>query len=162
MHSYTVKDETTSQSPSSPCIVKLDEDLLRLGYHPQDIDNLGKITPKAITTDDLGNRGFSVDRRKYCDKELIKQRAINQIENCPEKRRKSFISIFSCSSVRMIKKDNNERAFIVLDTANQNNIAHASIYGNVMSRALLRKIRVELAELLNENLVSLEQFLEDY
>lgn len=161
MHSYTVEDETISQSEFSPCYVESEEDLLRLGYHPQDIDEKGKIAPKAITTDDLGERGFSVDRKKYCNKELIKNRAQNQRENCPEKRQQSFISIFSCSSVRVIKKDDNERAFIILDTADQNNIAHASIYGNTNKKSILREIRVELAELLNKNLVPLNKFLED-
>ena len=159
MHSYTLKDEKSSQSRYSPGRVKCDEDLLRLGYHPQDIDENGKIAPKAITIDDLAKRGFSVDRKKYHNKELIKNRAINQIKNCSEQRKQSFISIFSCSSVRKIKKDNSERAFIVLDTANKENKAHASIYGNSDKKSILRSVRVTLSEILNENLVSLNEFL---
>lgn len=161
MHSYIVEDETKRQSEFSPSPVKSEEDLLRLGYHPQDIDEKGKIAPKAITTEDLKERGFSVDRLEYCQKQLIENRAKNQSAKLPEKRQKSLISIFRCSSVRRIKKDDNERAFIILDTAEQKNIAHASVYGNTNKKSILRKIRVELADLLNENLVLLEQFLED-
>lgn len=163
MHSYTVEDETISQSEFSPCPVKSEEDLLRLGYHPEHI-NQGKIVPTAISSQDLTDRGFSVDRKEFHSKELIKNRAKTQMERRSDLRKNAFISTFRCSSVRNIfySKDNqSQRGFIVLDTADEENNAHASIYGTTKTKSILIKIRIELAELLTENLVSLEQFLED-
>lgn len=166
MHSYTVKDETISQSKFSPCCVKSEEDLLRLGYHPEHIKE-GKIVYTAISSQDLTDKdrgGSSVDRKEYHSKKLIKNRAKTQMEKSSEQRKNAFISTCKCSSVRNIfySKDNqNQRGFIVLDTADEENIAHASIYATTKTKSFLTKIRIELAELLNENLVPLEQFLED-
>lgn len=163
MHSYTVEDETISQSKFSPCPVKLEEDLLRLGYHPEHI-NEGNIVYTAISSQDLTDRGFSVERKEYHSKELVKNKAKTQMERRSEIRQNAFISTVKCSSVRNIfyTKDNQtHRGFIVLDTADEENNAHASIYATTKTKSMLIKIRIELAELLNENLVSLEQFLED-
>jgi hypothetical protein len=162
MHSYTVEDENITQSQEfSPCPVKSEEDLLRLGYHPEHIDQ-GKIVYTAISSQDLTDRGYSVDRKDYHSKELIENRAKNQMEKCPDKRQNAFISTFKCSSVRDIvySKDNeSQRGFIVLDTADSENQAHASIYGTTKNKSILIKIRVELAELLNDNLVTLDDFI---
>lgn len=163
MHSYTVEDETISQSEFSPCPVKSEEDLLRLGYHPEHMDK-GKIVPTAISSQDLTDRGFSVDRKEYHSKELIKNRAKIQMKKRLDQRQNAFISTFKCSLVRSILySENNEkkRGFIVIDTADEENIAHASVYIITKAKSILRKIRVELAELLNDNLVPLNEFFKD-
>jgi hypothetical protein len=162
MHSYTVADENITQSQEfSPCPVKSEEDLLRLGYHPEHIDQ-GKIVYTAISSQDLTDRGYSVDRKDYHSKELIENRAKIQMEKCPDKRQTAFISTFSCSSVRNISytvDNGHQRGFIVLDTADPENQAHASIYATTKTKSILIKVRIELAELLNENVVKLDDFL---
>ena len=75
---YTITDENASQSSYSPGIVESAEILLRLGFHPQHIED-GKIVPAAISQQDLMARGFSVDRQTHVDRQVIEDRARDQM-----------------------------------------------------------------------------------
>jgi len=60
----------------------------------------------------------------------------------PETRLSGVIALLQCGVVRNIQDDEQKRAFIVLDTAYETNIAHASIYSAVpRGRGALRKLR---------------------
>ena len=145
---YTIADENTRQSPYSPGIVEPAEMLLRLGFHPEHTED-GEIVPAAISREDLAERGFSVDRQSHVKRRVIEERACNLMANVPAKRQEALISSFSCGAVRELQDHNNERAFIVIDTAKDDNHAHASIYSAIERKpGQLKKVRNSLLQLL--------------
>ena len=137
---YTVDDELHSQSEWSPGVVNNNEVLLRTVFEPEHVvDEM--VIEAAIPLSDLRSRGFSVDRSEYANKSIIHGRINRQISQLPEKRHSGLISKFDCLSVRVLL-DESERAFIVIDTADEENIAHASIYSAIERRdSALRRIR---------------------
>lgn len=159
---YTIADENTSQSPHSPGIVEPAEILLRLGYHPEHKNEEGNIVPAAVSLDDLKERGFSVDRQMFAKRQVIADRARNQMANRPDKRQEALMSSFACGEVRALADNDNNRAFIVIDTAEAHNDAHASIYSAFpRSSGQLRKMRSLLLPLL-QRYVLLETYLQNH
>jgi hypothetical protein len=157
---YTIADENTSKSPYSPGIVKSIETLLRLGFDPEHMKD-GKIGPAAIPRRDLNERGFSVDRQAYVKPQVIEDRARDQMTRRPEERQEALISSFSCGAVRELKDNDNKRAFIIIDTAEPENQAHASIYSAyARGEGQLRKIRFLLLSLL-QSYIPLETYLQN-
>ena len=130
MKNYTHHlDENSSASPvHSPGVVRDDEFLLRLMFNPQHVEN-GKLTPAAVTASDLHTKGFSVYRLGYVSIEFI----VAKEENTLRKERKDNVTWttegvakLSASSVRNIKFDE-EQAFVIIDTAKENEEGHAEI-----------------------------------
>lgn len=159
--SRTIADENISQSPGiSPGIVEPIEILLRLGFHPEHMKD-GKIGPRAISLGDLRQKGFSVDREAYVKRQVLQDRAHNQMANRPDDRKESLISSFSCGNVRELTDEDSKRAFIVIDDAIPENNAHASIF-SAFSRTegQLRKIRSLLLTLL-QNYMPLKTYLQE-
>ena|SRR5215813_2247210 len=159
--SRTIADENISQNPSiSPGIVESLEILLRLGFHPEHMED-GKIGPRAVSLSDLRQKGFSVDREAYVKRQVLQDRAHNQMANRPDDRKEPLISSFSCSDVRVLIGGDSRRAFIVLDDALPENTAHASIY-SAFSRtdSQLRQIRALLLTLL-QNYMPLKTYLRE-
>ena len=73
------------------------------------------------------------------------------MDRLPNMRLEGVIALLQCIEVRNIQDDEQQRAFIVLDTAYETNIAHASIYSAVpRGRSALRKLRSLLLPLLQK------------
>ena len=146
---YTLEDETVSHSKFG--IVADDEYLLRVIYSPEHIIN-GSVIESAISLDDLSTRGFSLDREMYQDQSLITKRIEIQSQKKPAERQSSSIFRFKCGAARSIQiiNQHDNRAFIVIDDAQQNNEAHASLYSAQigLGKGELRKLRSLLLPLL--------------
>ncbi len=122
-------DEQSSAAPGlSPGIVKDDEYLLRELFNPQHVEN-GELKLAAISLKDLRSRGFSVHRMKYvtpeCVKASIEGRLSRPRKGAPWKNEGA--AKLKALDVRQILCDGRQ-AFVVIDTAEQNNRGHASIY----------------------------------
>jgi hypothetical protein len=145
---YTIDDELRPQSAYSPGVVQDEEELLRIIFYPEHIvDNI--VQPSAIALDDLRSGGFSVDRRQYAQQDIMQQNIANLRNRQQEARQVDYIARLQCRSVRNIQDRNAERAFIVIDTAYEINIAHASIYSaKPRTDAHLRRLRNQLLALL--------------
>ena len=145
---YTIDDELRQQSAYSPGVVKDEEELLRIIFYPEHIvDNI--VQPSAIALDDLRSRGFSVDRRPYIQQDILQQNVANLRNRQQEVRQVGYIAQLEGRAVRNIQDNNAERAFIVIDTAHEKNIAHASIYSaRPRTDAHLRRLRNRLLVLL--------------
>lgn len=156
---YSINDEKCQQTELSPGIVQDREFLLRVIFEPEHISD-GKVIDTAISLSDLKSRGFSVDRHGYVDKNIIQKRIDGQIEKSPENRHSGKISKFHCLSLRGLCDDNNQRSFIVIDTAIEENKAHASVYSAIKRNdSALRKIRSLLIPYLQERFSLEELFL---
>lgn len=75
------------------------EGLLRTNYAPEHVID-GKVIVSAISSKDLKERGFSIDRELLADAVVIAERAKAQMEKDPEKRGEAHVSIFECRSIR--------------------------------------------------------------
>ncbi|MGZ8186586.1 MAG: hypothetical protein ACXWTL_09090, partial [Methylobacter sp.] len=89
----------------------------------------------------------------------IEQRIVNQTQKNPDKRQSSCVSEFLCGDARCIlipvPEQTNERAFIIIDDAQDDNPAHASLYSaqDGLKRGALKKLRTLLLPLLQLNAV---------
>jgi len=119
-------EERRSQSACSPGVVGDDEFLLRLGYAPEHFLN-GEVGVSAISSADLNERGFSVDREKFALENVIRERSLQQMEKSPGKREQTFLSRFRTGDLRKEATEDGSRAFVILDTAEPDNRAHASV-----------------------------------
>lgn len=149
MHPYKLDHEKTSQSRNpSPGVVGSGETLLRTGYHPEHTED-GMITSRAIPSEDLKERGFSVDRKEMVTRTVLRRRAENQMNNRPDLRKEAVISPFNCGDVRAIAYEGT-RALIVVDSATPDNPAHASIYSLYGGDGRLKKIKTLLLPFLQD------------
>ncbi|WP_442498239.1 hypothetical protein [Methylobacter sp. sgz302048] len=130
-----------------------EEYLLRIIYAPEHIVN-GSVIESAIALDDLSQRGFSLDRETYVDDTVMQQRIITQTNRNPAQRQSNIVAKFQCCRARSILDEMDERVFIVIDDAQDDNKAHASLYSakENLGRGALRKLRSQLLPLLQENL----------
>lgn len=156
MPSFTINDEKEVNNEYSPGVVQDEETLYRITLHPEHVDEDGKILPAAIASDDLKSRGFSVERKNYCNKENIKKLVDKQIQKAPDKRDFAEVAYFGCGVVRQFyfPDDNSIRSFLVIDEALIDNSAHASIYSALPSitRSNIKKIKQQLLPLLQTRL----------
>jgi hypothetical protein len=133
--------------------------LLRLHFSPEHFVN-GELIPAAISTSDLKERGFSVDRESIVDPSVIQDRAIIQQQKVPEKREQSYLSRFECVSIRRIKYEN-DTAFEVIASPTEANLAHAHILSaQKLGNGGIKKLRSLLVDEL-QTLIALEQYIID-
>jgi hypothetical protein len=160
---YTLADEQHQCSNYSPGIVGEEEQLLRILFHPEHINDQNEIASSAVSTDDLRVRGLSVYRKLHASKDMISDNISNQQQkaNMSNQRNSASLAVLVCSDVRSFVF-NDERSFIVIDDALEDNISHASIYSAYpRKKSELRKIRIQLISLM-EDRYSLDQvFKED-
>ena len=125
---FLTLDESTGAIPAlSPGPVQDQETLLRIIIEPDHI-NEGRIQPSAVQLRDLTQRGLSVHRREYTTEQEIRTaaQALADRTTAAGRRRLEGLASFTAGVVRDIR--NLERqAFVVIDTALPNNMAHASI-----------------------------------
>ena len=122
-------DESKSAAPEiSPGIVEDEEQLIREMFNPQHINEEGKVIERAISVNELVADGFSVHRIKYVSKEYVKKSIQTRLSR---KRKEPWtsegVSRLKTLAVRQIFLED-ERAFVVVDTATEDNPGHASIY----------------------------------
>ena len=144
-------DESTSASPGlSPGTVQDQETLLRIVIDPDHFTG-GRIQPSAIQIRDLTQRGLSVHRREHTSRQEIK-RAIHTMlgrTTATGFRTVEGLASFTAAAVREIR--NGERQiFVVIDTAQPDNRAHASIYlsDSQVRPSLAREMRERLLNLM--------------
>lgn len=156
-------DESISASPAhSPGPVQDQETLLRIIIEPDHI-NEGRIQPSAVQLRDLTQRGLSVHRREYTTEQEVRTAAQTLADRTTAagRRRLEGLASFTAGAVRDIR--NLERqAFVVIDTALPDNMAHASIYlaSPQVSQSLAREMREQLLRLMDHRL-TLEQAFAD-
>ena len=113
----------------SPGIVEDEEFLLREMFNPQHVRS-GKLLERAIRAEDLWKKGFSVHRMKYVSADFVQE----SVENSLSRPRKAEpwkdegVAKLQTLSVRLLCTDDGKKAFVVIDTALNENPGHASIY----------------------------------
>ena len=122
-------DESKSAAPEiSPGIVEDEEQLIREMFNPQHINEEGKVIERAISVNELLVDGFSVHRIQHVSKEFVEKSIQTRLSR---KRKEPWASEgvpkLKTLAVRQIFLED-ERAFVVIDTATEDNPGHASIY----------------------------------
>ena len=154
-------DEKTSAAPDfSPGIVRDDERILRALFNPEHIRD-GKPLPRAIPVSDLRQRGFSVHRISYTTADFV-QAAIDR--TLSRTRRGApwsdeGVAVMHTAQIRSLQLDE-QRVFVVIDTAFPDNPAHASIYAAQPDRgeAHARELRALLLPFLQRRFSVSEAF----
>lgn len=122
-------DEGNSAAPCvSPGTVRDEEFLLRELFNPQHIVD-GKLIESAISLQDLRQRGFSVHRMKHVRADFIKASMEERLSR-PRKGTpwtNEGVAKLTAQAVRQLRLDD-QQAFVVIDTAVEDNPGHASIY----------------------------------
>lgn len=133
------------------------EILLRTDFSPIHIQN-GQLLAAAISSADLKDRGFSVDREHMVDPATIDVRAGEQMVKAPVDRQEAWISPFECGPVRAdTYEGDGERAFRIEHDPVDGNDAHAAIYSSIpRSRSHIKGLKAVLLPHLNRGLRKLE------
>ena len=151
-------DEGVSPDPSlSPGTVEDDEYLIRELCDSHHIDEDGNIVESAIGVKDLLSQGFSVHRRQHTPIDFVKQ---SVQKRCSGRLGwKENVALFKAEEVRVIR-DNDERAFVIIDTAYEGHCGHASIYVAFpeKGKAYARKMRRHLLPFLQPRMSVDEAF----
>ena len=123
-------DEEKSATPGiSPGIVEDEEFLLREMFNPQHVQD-GEVFETGIPAKDLWNKGFSVHRMKYVSSDFIKVSMEEKLSRTRkgEPWKDEGVAKLQTLSVRQLLAEDDKRAFVVIDTATEDNPGHASIY----------------------------------
>ena len=155
-------DESTSARPAlSPGPVQDQETLLRIIIDP-DHTTEGRIQPSAIQLRDLTQRGLSVHRREYASRQGVERvvQAMLGRTITAGRRRLEGLAIFTAGAVRAIRNEDRQ-AFVVIDTAETENRAHASIYlaSPQVRPSLAREMREQLLNLMTDRLTLAQAFI---
>ncbi|NDA63121.1 MAG: hypothetical protein EBX50_13940 [Chitinophagia bacterium] len=150
--------EQNSQSQFSPGLVRDDESLARLQFHPEHIKD-GQVIETAISIQDLTDRGYSIARKVHIIPDTFAENARRMMEKVPEQRSGVQVSVFETSKIRELKFNDTERAFVVVDDALENDIAHACVLSAYERKSSqIRKLRGILLPHL-QSLFHLDEFL---
>lgn len=135
------------------------EILLRTDFSPMHIQN-GQLLPAAIRSDDLAERGFSVDREHLVDTGTISARASAQMAKDAERRKEEWISPFLCGPVRADTFPiDGSSAFRVAHEPLEGNSAHAAIYSaQPRSKSQIKVLKTLLLPHLNAGLKPLASY----
>ena len=152
-------DESISAGPAlSPGPVQDQENLLRIIIEP-DTSAKGEYSHRLFNSGDLTQRGLSVHRKEYTNEQEIRTaaQALADRTTAAGRRRLEGLASFTAEAVNDIT--NLERqAFLVIDTALPDNMAHASMYlaSPQVSQSLAREMKEQLLRLMDHRL-TLEQ-----
>lgn len=144
-------DETVSAVPGvSPGVVLNDEILLREVYEPQHVIG-GDIQKSAIPVEDLIYRGLSCHRLQHVSRTTVEKSTNRKLS---EKTAWRFVGLAKLKTghVRSLQYEQ-ERAFVVIDTASKENKSHASIFAahpTKRTRSQARELRKLLLEFFRE------------
>jgi len=144
--------QSQSQYPS-PGPVDANEVLIRLAFRPEMIDEDGKLKHSAIPKEELQrqvdgeapNRGCSVFREAYIEFEGLKREAA-QLSEGRSKRESAWSFRCNTADIRTLLTGDGDRSLCVVDRAEQENRAHAELWGGRAGRspAALKNIRDQL------------------
>ena len=153
--------ETSSAAPDlSPGVVENDEPLLRSVFNPDHVRD-GQVQPSAISLKDLQERGFSVNRLWYVTQEFVEDTISRTLTRTFQgsPRESEGVAYFTARAVRDVQ-DNGIQAFVVIDTALQDNRGHASIYlaNPDVKPSQARRMREKLLPLLHGPISVAEAF----
>ncbi len=151
---FSLEDENKKSSEHSPGPVASQELIVRECFNPEHfLEGKYALSNAAITQRDLTSNGLSIHRLGYLSDAQLKEIMLSRKNDRPDLRTDAHISTVQTATVREIKDDTDYRAFVVIDTALEQNIAHASCYSAVNRQpAQIRAIRMKLIDLLNKNL----------
>lgn len=119
-------------------------------FNPQHVQN-GKLVPAAITVRDLRSSGFSVHRMAHVPaadiKKSVAERLARPRRDSPWK--SAGVAKMVAGEIRRLRIDDRQ-ALVVIDTAQENNPGHASLYAADPCRgdAHARELRALLLPLL--------------
>ena len=155
------RDERVSAAPGlSPGVVEDDEVLLREMFNPEHVV-AGEVIERAVAVDDLRSRGFSVHRMKFVAQESIKASMQERVARprAGDAWRDEGVAKLVARPVRELRADGRQ-AFVVIDTAEESNHGHASIFAAdpLVGRAYARKLRALLLPLLQQRMSVDEAF----
>lgn len=139
--------EDSQQTPFAPGCVSSEEILLRIIFSPDHIDINGNLKPEAIPSQDLKERGFSVQRKLFVSKKRIYEN-IDHFVSRKESRFCKGISPIKCEVVRSIEDNQLNKVFNVIDDAlTENDHAHAKImFKNSYGRSMIKSLRKKLLD----------------
>lgn len=135
------------------------EILLRTDFSPIHIQD-GQLLAAAISSTDLKERGFSVDREHMVELATIDSRASEQMQKAPEDRQEAWIAPFQCGPVRAdIYEGDNQQAFRIEHDPVDGNKAHAAIYSYTSRKnSHIKGLKALLLPHLNRGLRTLERY----
>jgi hypothetical protein len=160
---FSHRDEGVSAAPGlSPGVVEDDEILLREMFNPEHV-RAGEVIERAVPVEDLRARGFSVHRMKFVAPGFIKASMRERVARprAGDAWRDEGVAKLVARTVRELRKDERQ-AFVVIDTAEEDNHGHASIFAAdpLVGRAHARKLRGLLLPLLQKRMSVDEAFVE--
>lgn len=138
------------------------ERLARSDFAPENIDSTGNILPSAISSKDLKDRGYSVDRSRYLILSTLRTRIDEQQAKLPEKRTNAFVSEFQHNQISsIVHPTDHEAAFEIKADPIRKNAAHVVILSANEGRSpsAIRALRSELLPLLQPNLKTAQDFV---
>lgn len=120
-----MNEEVTASSGISPGVVVDDEILLHEMYEPFHIRD-GTVQEQAIPAHTLLYDGLSVHRKQYVPREFVERSIAQKLQAKNYNWRFDGLAVLRAGILRnLILED--EKAFVITDTASKDNIAHASI-----------------------------------
>jgi hypothetical protein len=121
------RNENESAAPKfSPGLVKSDETLLRTIIDPDHLRPDGALDPAAISLQDIRERGWSVNRKKFTS--LRRLRFLHSEKKARREAIKGFYVLpVGASYFRRPEPTTGTQEFVVIDDASWKNPAHASV-----------------------------------
>lgn len=143
--------------------LKDSEVLVRANFAPEHVVD-GTVSPAAVSTDDLNERGFSVDRECLLDLKVVENRIEEQAKRAPQKREEAFASALRGAHSTEIKSPGDGKtAFKSLSDPVRANVGHAIILSaEKRSRGQLRALRSLLIPQLESTLTTFDAYKAEF
>lgn len=140
------KEQFPQSKVYSPGVVRNDEDVVRLLFAPDHVDQ-GRILESAFPRQDFLDRGFSVQRRGLATRESAERVRDGYLARNPI-RQLHGPAVVSCATLRSIEDENGEQALCVTDDAREDDESHALIHcSKGCSKSKFAKLRRLLTEI---------------
>ena len=125
------------------------EELGRLVFFPDFIDQNDKLKPEGISHQDLVKRGFSLFRLKHTCASVTNNIVHNQTQNNTARQFKGT-TVFRAAEVRALRDSYNDQAFVIFDHAPTKELhGHAMIMcANDLKRSEVKELRKKIVDFL--------------
>jgi len=129
--------------------IKPDEEFIRIIYSPEHVDDMGRIKPSAVSSQDLDlskvdRDGYSVERKLFVKKSYIEANIQRYLNRSSERKLHGF-AVIKHNDIINIRDLNGHQALRVKPAPIPDNDAHALIIcRNQYQPAIIRKFRDEL------------------
>ncbi|MFE8073277.1 hypothetical protein QQM79_19640 [Marinobacteraceae bacterium S3BR75-40.1] len=126
------------------------EVVMRTIFHPDHTDENKNLRVEAISREDLTKRGFSVFRELHTIKQRMEELEQEMIERKPYREAVGTTKLL-CKNIRNIKDSDNLRAFVVLDSADEErDRGHALILcAEKQSKSKVKELKKKLASIMS-------------